>query len=145
MAPGHDFFALERGGIRGIYPIYAGACPTHFASHLAAVLGDEMAMLCNSARRIAPRLAGCRERGSVEINRSLAVAGLQQVSQFHSAAATAAGEKSPAGRWRSPPSSAEEQGQRRWSSTEAAPAVEGLTLNVDEKVQRVKHRVPQKR
>lgn len=75
------------------------------------------------------------------VNRRLAIAG----SQGHSAVVAAEGERSLVCRRRSIPSTGEEQGQRRWSSTEAAPAVKGLTLNVDEKVQRVKHRVPQKR
>lgn len=90
-------------------------------------------MLGNSARRLAPTLAGCRKRCSLSLDRRVAVA---------------AAHISPAqGRWRSTASSTrrEEQGQRRCSSTEAAPPVKGLTLNVDEKVQRVKHRVPQKR
>lgn len=90
-------------------------------------------MLCNSARRLAPTLAGCRERCSLSLDRRLAVAGAHV---------------SPAqGRWGCTAVSArrEEQGQRRCSSTEAASPVKGLTLNVDEKIQRVKHRVPQKR
>lgn len=100
-------------------------------------------MLCTSARRLAPRLTGYREKVSIEINRRLAVAG----SQVHYAFAVVAaeGQQSLVSRRRSTPSTGEEQGQRRWSSTEVAPAVKGLTLNVDEKVQRVKHRVPQKR
>lgn len=75
------------------------------------------AMLSTSARLLLNRSA----------SRSLAVAGTQQVSILHPAAV--AGGVRP----------------RQRASTKAAPAVEGLTLNVDERVQRTKHRVPIKR
>ncbi|CAM9350061.1 unnamed protein product [Hapterophycus canaliculatus] len=93
-------------------------------------------MLCNSAHRSASRIAGCKERSTLVVIRSVSAAG------------TGGGrEKSKARRWRSPTAGGawEGQGQRRLASMEVAPAAHGMTLNVDEKVHRVKHRVPQKR
>ncbi|CAN0200582.1 unnamed protein product [Ectocarpus sp. 6 AP-2014] len=91
-------------------------------------------MLCNTACRLATRLVGSRERGVVAISRNLAV---QEAASSHLPSAAAGGSRAPgeasAGRW-------------RWASTQATQtAVEGITLNVDEKLQRLKHRIPQKR
>lgn len=87
-----------------------------YKRHPPAADCDNRAMLSTSARLL--------NRGA---SRSFTMVGAQQVSILHPAAV--AGGVRP----------------RQWASTKAAPAVEGLTLNVDEKVQRTKHRVPTKR
>lgn len=93
-------------------------------------------MLCNSAHRVASGLAGCKNRGALIISRNLSAAGI-----------AGGRETSLAGRWRYAKAGGAWQGrgQRRLESTEVASAAQGITLNVDEKVHRVKHRVPQKR
>lgn len=92
-------------------------------------------MLGISANRLATSLAGGKDRGLFVICRNLSAAGI------------VGGRETSAGRWRSftAGGALEGQGQKRWASTEVAPKAQGITLDVDEKVHRVKHRVPQKR
>lgn len=98
----------------------------------------QLKMLCNSARRLAPRVAGCPEKMTAMAHRKLAVE--MSVSRMHSGAVTAVG--AGEARWGS--AASQERGCRRWSSTEATTSA-GLTLNVDARISRVKHRIPQKR
>lgn len=87
---------------------------------------DRSGRLQSGVRAVETMLSNFARLLNGSVRRSFAIAGAQQAPTLQSAAV--AGVR-----------------PRQWASTKAAPAVEGLTFNVDEKVQRIKHRIPMKR
>ncbi|CAM9160115.1 unnamed protein product [Ascophyllum nodosum] len=90
-------------------------------------------MLCTSARRLLPR-------ASASIHRGLAMPGKLSLQLPQVSTQAAPGTAS-----RRTCADIKDRGLRRRASTEAVPEATGLTLDVDERAPRVKHRIPQRR
>ena len=90
-------------------------------------------MLCTLARRLLPR-------ASASIHRGLAMPGKLSLQLPQVSTQAAPGTAS-----RRTCADIKDRGLRRRASTEAVPEATGLTLDVDERAPRVKHRIPQRR